>query len=102
MKTYKKEEINEVREDLLHGKIIAFPTDTVFGLACVYDDLNAIHKIYEAKGRDIPKSLPMMCSSFEMIEEVVRKCDMMIKEKEIKVKIKNKKPVIVNADEFYI
>ena len=38
----------------------------------------------------------------EMIEEVVRKCDMMIKEKEIKVKIKNKKPVIVNADEFYI
>ena len=71
MKTYKKEEINEVREDLLHGKIIAFPTDTVFGLACVYDDLNAIHKIYEAKGRDIAKSLPMMCSSFEMIEEVV-------------------------------
>ena len=38
MKLYKKEDIKEIRDDLLNGKIIAFGTDTVFGLACIYDN----------------------------------------------------------------
>ena len=70
MKLYKKEDIEEIKDALLRGEIIAFGTDTVFGLACVYDDLKAIEKVYEAKGRDHSKALPMMCADFEMIEEV--------------------------------
>lgn len=69
MKLYKIEDIKEVSDDLLEGKIIAFGTDTVFGLACVYDDLNAIKKIYEAKHREAKKALPMMCHK-EMIKDV--------------------------------
>ncbi|MBR3228143.1 MAG: threonylcarbamoyl-AMP synthase [Erysipelotrichaceae bacterium] len=70
MKRYTKEEINEVRDALLRGEIIAFGTDTVFGLACIYDDEEAIKKVYEAKNRDTSKALPMMCSGFDMIEKV--------------------------------
>ena len=70
MKLYKLEDIKEIKKDLLEGKIIAFGTDTVFGLACIYDDLKAIEKIYNAKKRDNLKSLPMMCSDFSMIEKV--------------------------------
>lgn len=70
MKIYKKADIEQVRNDLLNGEIIAFGTDTVFGLACVYDDLKAIGKIYEAKNREAKKALPMMCGNKDMIKDV--------------------------------
>lgn len=69
MNLYKIEDINKVKDDLLNGKIVAFGTDTVFGLACVYDDLGAIKKVYEAKNREAKKALPMMCHK-EMIKDV--------------------------------
>lgn len=70
MNIYKIEEIDKVKDALLNGEIVAFGTDTVFGLACVYDDLKAINKIYEAKNREAKKALPMMCSSTLMIDDV--------------------------------
>ena len=70
MQIYQKKEITTIAQQLRAGAIIAFPTDTVFGLACVYDDLNAINKIMKAKNRSYDKALPMMCSSKKMIEQV--------------------------------
>lgn len=67
---FNREDIDEIRDLLLSGGIVAFPTDTVFGLGCVYDDSDAIRRIYEAKGRSFTKPLPMMCNSLEMIKEV--------------------------------
>ena len=71
MKTikYSKEDLKEIKKALLDGKIIAFPTDTVFGLGCVINK-DAIAKVYEAKGRSFDKPLPMMCNSLQMIESV--------------------------------
>jgi L-threonylcarbamoyladenylate synthase len=40
------------------GRVVAFPTDTVYGLACGPDDRRAVDAIYEAKGR--PRSLPLV------------------------------------------
>lgn len=68
-KKYTKNDIQEIANALLNKEIIAFPTDTVFGLACIIDK-NTIDKIYEAKGRSFDKPLPMMCNSLEMIESV--------------------------------
>ncbi len=70
MKLYEVKDIEIVKEDLLKGDIVAFGTDTVFGLACVYDDLKAIDKIYKAKNREAKKALPMMCGSVLMIDDV--------------------------------
>lgn len=70
MKLYEIKDIEIVKEDLLEGDIVAFGTDTVFGLACVYDDLKAIDKIYKAKNREAKKALPMMCGSVLMIDDV--------------------------------
>lgn len=66
---YRKEDLEKVKEDLLNSKIVAFPTDTVFGLGCLKGDETAIEKIYEAKNRSIDKKLPMMVSDFEMLKE---------------------------------
>lgn len=71
MKTikYTKMDKQEIINTLMNGGILAFPTDTVFGLACMMDE-KAMKKVYEAKGRDFDKPLPMMCSGLKMIETV--------------------------------
>ena len=38
----------------------------------------------------------------ELINEVIRKCDVMIKEKKISIEFNEEKPIYVMADEFYI
>ena len=76
---YKKQDIEKIKQDLLNSKIIAFPTDTVFGLGCLYGDEDAKNKIYEAKNRSIDKKLPMMVCDYEMLSKY---CDVT---KEIKI-----------------
>lgn len=73
MKTikYTKQDLNKIKEILLNGGIVAFPTDTVFGLGCVINK-QAIDKIYSAKGRSFDKPLPMMCNGLKMIESVAK------------------------------
>ena len=69
-----KKDIKQVIEILKSGGIVAFPTDTVFGLGCIINK-EAIAKIYEAKGRSFDKPLPMMCNGLEMIESVAEVSD---------------------------
>ena len=68
---YTKQDLNKIKEILLNGGIVAFPTDTVFGLGCVINK-QAIDKIYSAKGRSFDKPLPMMCNGLKMIESVAK------------------------------
>ena len=53
--------INNLKNIDLKGKIIAFPTDTVYGVGCKVDDIDAIKKIYEMKNRDYSKPLAILC-----------------------------------------
>lgn len=71
MKTirYTKMDKDRIINLLMRGEILAFPTDTVFGLACIMDR-KAIAKVYKAKDRDQNKPLPMMCDSLKMIRRV--------------------------------
>lgn len=68
---YTKQDLSKIKEILLNGSIVAFPTDTVFGLGCVINK-QAIDKIYSAKGRSFDKPLPMMCNGLKMIESVAK------------------------------
>jgi len=67
-KRYKKEDIDKIALALKNKEIIAFATDTVFGLGCIVDE-DAKNKIMIAKGRDEKKALPLMCTK-EMIKDV--------------------------------
>ncbi|UCH33687.1 MAG: threonylcarbamoyl-AMP synthase [Armatimonadota bacterium] len=40
------------------GQVVAFPTDTVYGIGCRPDDEGAVDGIYQAKGR--PRALPLV------------------------------------------
>ncbi|MBR3841019.1 MAG: threonylcarbamoyl-AMP synthase [Erysipelotrichales bacterium] len=63
-------QLEEVVELLLAGEVVAFPTDTVYGVACIYDNEEAIKKMKEAKGRPEYKPFPLMVSNKTQIQEV--------------------------------
>ena len=37
-KLYEVSEYKKIVEDLLNGKVVGFPTETVYGLAIIYND----------------------------------------------------------------
>lgn len=55
----------------LKAKIICFPTDTVYGVGCKIDDLEAIKKIYEMKNRDFSKPLAVLCANQNIDDYVI-------------------------------
>lgn len=70
MRTYSKEEINAVTDALQNHKIIALPTDTVYGVGVMYGDLKDLQRLKNAKHRPETKPIPMMVSSIEHMELV--------------------------------
>ena len=50
-----KKNINEVVELLKQDEVVAFPTETVFGLGVKFGNLSALEKIYEIKHRSHSK-----------------------------------------------
>ena len=70
MRTYSKEEINAVADALQNHKIIALPTDTVYGVGVMYGDLKNLQRLKNAKHRPETKPIPMMVSSIEHMEQV--------------------------------
>jgi L-threonylcarbamoyladenylate synthase len=54
-------------EAIVDGGVIALPTDTVYGLAAALTHPAALERIYEIKGRDLSKTLPILISSPDML-----------------------------------
>lgn len=47
---------------LLRGGVIAYPTEGVFGLGCLPDDLDAVQRILDIKQRDAAKGLILIAA----------------------------------------
>ena len=58
-------------ETINNGGLIAFPTDTVYGLACDPWNQIAIDRIYSAKVRSKDKPLPILIGNLNQLETVV-------------------------------
>ena len=52
------------------GNVVAFPTDTVYGLGVIYENEEALEALKEAKGRPENKPIPTMVASLEQIETI--------------------------------
>ncbi|MHC1735094.1 MAG: L-threonylcarbamoyladenylate synthase [Erysipelotrichaceae bacterium] len=63
-------QLKQVAEILNRGGVVAFPTDTVYGLAVRSDDPVAIQRMKDAKQRPESKPFPMMVGSLSQIEAV--------------------------------
>lgn len=60
--------IEEAITSLKSGGVVVFPTETAYGLAADATNEKAVARIFEIKGRDEGKSLPLIAASREMVE----------------------------------
>lgn len=68
-KIYRPDEIKEAAKELRLGELIAFPTETVYGLGADATNEQAVKRVYLAKGRPSDNPLIVTVSSKEMVEE---------------------------------
>lgn len=59
-------EMSEVADAARSGKIIIFPTDTVYGVGSAHE--SAEEKIYLLKGRPLSKALPILHANLESVK----------------------------------
>ena len=64
--------LNEAAGLIRKGEVVAFPTETVYGIGANGLDQNAIKKIYEAKQRPLNKPISLLVSNIDMIESVAK------------------------------
>jgi len=57
-------------EVLRQGGLVAFPTDTVYGVGALAFDGKAVESIYKAKDRPIEKAIPVLIADPEELEKV--------------------------------
>ncbi|HSO66657.1 MAG TPA: L-threonylcarbamoyladenylate synthase [Desulfatirhabdiaceae bacterium] len=64
--------INRVVSILQEGGVIAYPTDTFYGIGCNIMDKRAIQKIYQIKQRDAGKPFSFICSDLKHISDYAK------------------------------
>ena len=62
---------------LKRGGLVAFPTDTVYGVGALAFDGKAVESIYAAKDRPVEKAIPILIGGMEDLERVTEKTPVM-------------------------
>lgn len=62
-------QIDRAARCVLSGGVIAYPTDTVFGLGCLPEAADACERIIELKQRDARKGLLLIAATLEQVTE---------------------------------
>ena len=65
-----EDELDKAKELLINEQVIAFPTETVYGLGAISDSYVAFKKMVEAKNRPADKPFTLMCSEINQIDNV--------------------------------
>jgi L-threonylcarbamoyladenylate synthase len=68
--TYHKS-IIRAAELLRYGELVAFPTDTVYGVAAIADRPSAVARLYFVKGRPPEKPIPILVADVDDLGSVV-------------------------------
>jgi L-threonylcarbamoyladenylate synthase len=66
---YNKEYLSKIIDLFLEGNVIAFPTETVYGLGAIATNRKAIENIYKIKNRPLHNPLIAHFSSIKLIEK---------------------------------
>jgi tRNA threonylcarbamoyl adenosine modification protein (Sua5/YciO/YrdC/YwlC family) len=65
----KKKVTELIRETLMGGGIIAYPTDTFYGMGCDLFNIKAIRKLYQMKRLPSKRALSIICRDFKDVSE---------------------------------
>ncbi|HTL99199.1 MAG TPA: L-threonylcarbamoyladenylate synthase [Holophagaceae bacterium] len=64
-----------IAELLRKDGVIAYPTDTLYGLGCLASRKRAVDRIAELKGRDAKKPMSLLCADMAMLTRMTRHLD---------------------------
>ena len=64
--------IDKATDTLKNGGVVAFPTDTVYGIGVDPFHPEAIQKLYTIKGRPRDKPIPILVGSYQDVENVAQ------------------------------
>lgn len=62
-------QMNEICDVIQKGGIVAFPTETVYGVGIHFDDEQALDRLMEAKNRDYSKAITLMVADKKDISQ---------------------------------
>jgi L-threonylcarbamoyladenylate synthase len=65
--------LDQAVDILLHGGLVAFPTDTVYGLGALVSLPQSIDQLFVVKGRDTTKAIAVLLGNVEMLAQVASK-----------------------------
>ena len=68
----KEDEMKQAAASIVNGKLVVFPTETVYGIGANGLDENAVNKIFEAKGRASDNPLILHISDKKMLDSLVQ------------------------------
>jgi len=106
---------SELINYLQAGKVLAMPTETAYGLITDSINAQAVKKVYQIKGRDFKKSLPLICSSLGMVKRffyVPKKLELLAREywpgplsirlkiKDLRLKINGNSTAVVRVSSY--
>lgn len=64
-------EVKKAVEALKNGKVILYPTDTIWGLGCDASNAEAVQKVFEIKGRQESKALIVLIEKSDNLQTYV-------------------------------
>lgn len=70
MRIYEANELDAIVQAFHQHQILAFPTDTVYGVGVKLGELEDLERLKRAKHRPETKPIPVMVASIEQIEQV--------------------------------
>ena len=65
-------QIKKAVEVLREGGVIAYPTETVYGLGADISNQSAVNQVFKLKGRDFSKPLSIAVANFKTIKELTK------------------------------
>ena len=71
-KVLRPDELEQAAALFAQGQVVAFPTETVYGLGANALDRQAVARIFAAKGRPQDNPLIVHCTGVEQVEKLVR------------------------------
>src|SRR3990167_4586103 len=77
-----KDHIKEAVEVLKNGGIVFFPTDTVYGIGCRFDDKDAVLHLSKIKKTPIAQRFPVLVSTTDQVRkyaQVTKQAENLIK-----------------------
>ncbi len=66
------EALDRAAATIRRGRVVAVPTDALYALVADPFNLRAVRQVYQAKGREIHRALPMLVRDAMMAEELAR------------------------------